>query len=122
MPPQFSPRAHFRRLRRATAARHYNFERYRYQGIGRYEPEEAYGRGIADIEVLAKLVPDSGFAFGLKPTSCDATIYGFTANIYFYAIETPLKRELMGHPNLVRHCLAVHSLLEQSPRVTGATE
>jgi glutathione S-transferase len=93
-------------------ARHYNFERYRYQGIGRYEPEEAYGRGIADIEVLAKRVPDAGFAFGPKPTSCDAAIYGFTANIYFYAIETPLRRELMAHSNLVRHCLAVHSLLD----------
>ena len=26
------------------AARGYNFERYRYQGIGRYEPAEAYAR------------------------------------------------------------------------------
>jgi hypothetical protein len=46
------------------------------------------------------------------PTSCDAAIYGFTANIYFYAIETPLRRELMAHSNLVGHCLAVHSLLD----------
>jgi glutathione S-transferase len=103
-------------------ARRYNFERYRYQGIGRYEPEDAYRRGIADIQVLARQVPDAGFAFGTNPTSCDAAIYGFMANIYFYPIETPLRRELMAHANLVRHCLTVHSLLEQSPRGTGATK
>ncbi len=31
------------------AARKYNFERYRYQGIGRYEPQDVYTRGIADL-------------------------------------------------------------------------
>ena len=77
---------------------------------------------VWDAYHLAKLVPDAGFAFGPKPTSCDAAIYGFIANIYFYAIETPLRRELMAHANLIRHCLAVHSLLEQTPRGTGATK
>ena len=32
------------------AAREYNFERYYCQGIGRYEPEEAYARGVADLD------------------------------------------------------------------------
>ncbi|MEJ1977806.1 MAG: hypothetical protein WDN49_18560 [Acetobacteraceae bacterium] len=36
------------------AAREYNFKRYHYQGIGRYEPPLAYARGIADLSVLAK--------------------------------------------------------------------
>ena len=31
------------------AARAYNFERYRYQGIGRYEPRRSTGAGIADL-------------------------------------------------------------------------
>src|SRR3989442_797758 len=37
-------------------ARKYNFERYHYQGIGRYEPDGVYARGIADLQVLANLV------------------------------------------------------------------
>ena len=92
-------------------ARDYNFKRYYYQGIGRYEPEAVYDRGVADLRVLAHLVPEAGFLFGAKPCSGDASIYGFTANIYFYEIDTPLKEFLMSRPNLVAHCRAVHAAL-----------
>jgi len=94
------------------AAREYNFKRYYYQGIGRYEPEEAYARGVADLDVLANLLPESGFLFGAKPRSTDAGVYGFTANISFYDIETPLKTFLLSRPNLVAHCRAIHSMLD----------
>jgi glutathione S-transferase len=93
------------------AAREYNFKRYQYQGIGRYDPDAAYARGIADLGVLANLLPERGFSFGPRPSSLDAGIYGFTANIYFYAIDTPLKDFLLSRPNLVAHCLAVHELV-----------
>jgi glutathione S-transferase len=92
-------------------AREYNFKRYHFQGIGRYEPEAVYARGIADLRVLADLVPAGGFMFGAKPSSCDAGIYGFTANIYFHEIDTPLKEFLMSRPNLAAHCRAVHAAL-----------
>jgi glutathione S-transferase len=91
------------------AARAYNFQRYHYQGIGRYEPDAAYARGLADLAVLADLIPATGFVFGAKPTSIDAGIYGFTANIYFYEIDTPLKRYVMSRPNIVAHCRYVHA-------------
>jgi glutathione S-transferase len=94
------------------AAREYNFKRYHYQGIGRYDPEAVYARGIADLRVLANLVPSSGFLFGATPSSIDATIYGFTANIYFYEIDTPLKTFLLSRPNLVAHCQAVRAALD----------
>jgi glutathione S-transferase len=94
------------------AARAYNFKRYQHQGIGRYERDEVYARGIADLRVLADLVPASGFMFGAKPSSCDAAIYGFIANIYFYEIGTPLKEFLLSWPNLVAHCRAVQTALD----------
>jgi glutathione S-transferase len=94
------------------AARAYNFKRYQYQGIGRYARDEVYARGIADLRVLADLVPASGFLFGAKPSSCDAAIYGFIANIYFYEIDTPLKEFLLSWPNLVAHCRAVQTALD----------
>ncbi len=94
------------------AARAYNFKRYQYQGIGRYERDDVYARGIADLRVLADLVPASGFLFGAKPSSCDAAIYGFIANIYFYEIATPLKQFLLSRPNLVAHCQAVQTALD----------
>jgi hypothetical protein len=40
--------------------------------------------------VLADLIPADGCMRGAKPTSIDAGIYGFIANIHFF--PTPLKR------------------------------
>jgi glutathione S-transferase len=93
-------------------ARQYNFKRYHFQGIGRYEPDAAYARGIADLRVLANLLPASGFLFGAKPSSSDAGIYGFTANIYFYEIDTPLREFLVSQSNVVLHCQSVHAALQ----------
>ena len=92
-------------------ARDFNFKRYYFQGIGRYPPEAAYERGLADLGVLTRFIPASGYVHGDMPTSIDAGIYGFIANIHFYDIETPLKQCVASHPNLVRHCEAVHALV-----------
>jgi glutathione S-transferase len=89
-------------------AQEFNSQRYYYAGIGRYAPEAAYARGLADLGVLARMVPAEGYVHGSRPTSIDAGIYGFIANIHFYAIDTPLKRFVEAQPNLVRHCFALH--------------
>jgi len=92
-------------------ARDYNFQRYHFQGIGRYAPEAAYARGLADLQVLANAVRAQGYVHGPQPTSIDAGIYGFIANIYFYDIDTPLKQFVSAQPNLVRHCTAIHQMV-----------
>lgn len=89
-------------------AKDYNAQRYHFQGIGRYDPPQAYARGLADLGVLARLVPDEGFVFGATPTATDAAIYGFLANIHFYPIATPLKAFVDAQPNLVRHVRDIH--------------
>jgi glutathione S-transferase len=89
-------------------AREFNFQRYHFQGIGRYAPEAAYARGLADLAVLARLIPEHGYVHGPKPAGIDAGIYGFVANIYYYDIDTPLKQFVAAHGNLVRHCRAIH--------------
>ena len=35
-------------------ARDYNFQRYHFQGIGRYPPDAAYARGLADLKVAGR--------------------------------------------------------------------
>jgi glutathione S-transferase len=92
-------------------ARQFNDKRYYYQGIGRFTPDAAYARGITDLRILADLIPMGDYAFGPKPTSLDAAIYGFIANIYFLPIETPLKQFVDSHPNLIRHCTAIHQAI-----------
>ena len=90
-------------------AKEFNAQRYYYQGIGRYEPDAAMARGLADLAALASLIPAQGYVHGEKPTGIDAGIYGFIANIYFYDIDTPLKQFVVAHDNLVRHCHAIHA-------------
>ncbi|MCJ8144508.1 glutathione S-transferase family protein [Ancylobacter sp. A5.8] len=92
-------------------AKEFNAKRYYYQGIGRYEPKDAYARGLADLQVLADLIPEDGYLFGDAPSTVDAGIYGFLANIYYYEIDTPLRALVGERPNLVRHCTAIHAAI-----------
>jgi glutathione S-transferase len=92
-----------------AAAHDYNQQRYYYQGIGRYQPEQVYARGIADLSAVNGMLGNSEFLFGASPRSIDAAVYGFVANIYFYDIDTPLKQFVRECPNLVRHCESMHA-------------
>lgn len=89
-------------------AKELNEQRYYYQGIGRYDPDAVMTRGLADLAALSTLIPPHGYVHGSNPTSVDANIYGFIANIYFYEIDTPLKTFVSKHDNLMRHCCAIH--------------
>jgi glutathione S-transferase len=92
-------------------AQRYNFQRYHYQGIGRFEPEQVYARGVADLAALSEAIGDYPFLFGATVRSTDAGVYGFLANIYYYPIETPLRAFLVSKVNLVSHCERVHALV-----------
>jgi len=92
-------------------AKEFNAQRYYYAGIGRFEPDAAMARGLADLAALASLIPAEGFVHGDRPGAVDAGIYGFIANIYYYDIDTPLKQFVVAHDNLVRHCRAIHAMV-----------
>jgi len=47
------------------------------------------------------------------PCSADAAIYGFIANIFYYPIETPLRTYAASQPRLVRHCTAIHEMINE---------
>jgi glutathione S-transferase len=53
-------------------AREFNAQRYYFQGIGRYAPDAAYARGLADLGVLDDIVPAGAYVHGADPTSVDA--------------------------------------------------
>jgi glutathione S-transferase len=98
-----------------TQAQAFNTQRYYYQGIGRYDPDAAMARGLADLAALAELIPHHGYVHGERPTSIDAGIYGFIANIYFYDIDTPLKQFVSKHDRIVRHCRTIHQAVSAAP-------
>ena len=59
--------------------------------------------------MLADLIPPLGYVHGERPTSIEAGIYGFIANIYFYEIDTPLRDFVLSHENIVHHCRTIHA-------------
>ncbi len=63
-------------------------------------------RGLSDLAAIAALIPQHGFVHGEAAGSIDAAICDFIAN--FYDINTPLKRFVVAHDNVVRHCTAIH--------------
>ncbi|ANN65414.1 glutathione S-transferase C-terminal domain-containing protein [Bordetella bronchialis] len=97
------------------AAREYNRLRYHYQGVGRYEPGQVYARGVADLRAAADVLGDKRFVFGDTPSTADAALFGFVANIYFYDIDTPLKRYVLSRPELVGHCTRMREQLALRP-------
>ena len=92
-------------------AKEYNAKRYYYQGIGRYDPEQAYARGLADLRVLSHLLGEQPYLFGAIPHSTDCGAYGFLANSWFFAIDTPLKAFIGDSGNLAPYCERLHRLV-----------
>ncbi|AKT42149.1 glutathione S-transferase [Chondromyces crocatus] len=74
------------------------------QGMARHSAEEIDRIGIGDLSAVSDVLGDKPFFFGEQPTSTDATIYGYVANI----IEVPLVSAVLDHgralPNLVSYC------------------
>ncbi len=97
------------------AARQYNLKRYYFQGIGRYEPEQVYARGVADLDAVAGTLADRPFIFGDTPRSIDAALMGFLPNIHRYEIDTPLRAFVSTQPNLVDFCGRTAPLVSLAP-------
>jgi hypothetical protein len=66
---------------------------------------------MENLRVVSDAIGTNDFVFGAQPRSLDAAIYGFVANIYFYDMDTPLRRFVVSRPNLVRHCTAIHAMV-----------
>ena len=74
------------------------------QGIGRHQREEIYQIGIADIAALSLLLGDEAYVLGAQPSSFDAAVYAFLANILDVPLDMPLAQAARAHANLPAYC------------------
>lgn len=74
------------------------------QGMGRHSAEEVYTLGKADLNALANYLSNKPFFMGDRPTTLDATAYGFLTNILYAPIESPLKTYTEELPQLTTYC------------------
>ena len=90
-------------IRDATAAffRRRTAQMLRAQGTGRQTPAQILAMGAADLAALAETIGGQEYAAGAQPSSCDATLYGFLANILASPARTAMTEVAARHQALV---------------------
>lgn len=73
-------------------------------GIGRHLAEEIYAIGKRDITAAADFLADKAYFLGDAPSSFDATVYAFLANLIWPPVESPLKQHALQYPNVATYC------------------
>lgn len=92
-------------------ARKYNMDRYRMQGIGRYPSHEVYQQGIENLHAASALLGDQPYMLGTRFHVIDACCYGFMANIFYFDIDTPMKKVFTERPNLAQYVTRIRAEL-----------
>ncbi len=74
------------------------------QGAGRLSEDDIFSLAAEDVSALAVFLGEKDYFMGDKPTTIDATIYGFLINIIACPIESPLKNLVLEQKSLVEYC------------------
>ena len=72
-------------------------------GLGRHTTGEIAAMGTSDIRAVAAWLGDKPYFMGTEPTGADATVYAFVASVLVPPFATPMKAEILRHPNLVAY-------------------
>ncbi|MEZ5650951.1 MAG: glutathione S-transferase family protein [Burkholderiaceae bacterium] len=73
-------------------------------GMGRHSAEEIYAIGKRDVDALADFLGEKPFMMGEQPTSIDATVHAFMANLLWVPADSPVQRHARTRPNLEAYC------------------
>lgn len=86
-----------RQVRRSALAR------ATHQGVGRHTREEIIALAKRDVDAYATLLGDKPYFMGEKPTSLDATMFGFLVNAIHTPWQCPVKDYARTKTNLVAY-------------------
>lgn len=71
------------------------------QGIGEHSPEEIAAIAGKDIAALSGLLGEQDWFCADRVSMVDATVYSLLANIAFVKFESPMKKMIASHQNLI---------------------
>lgn len=74
------------------------------QGMGRHTPQEIFEIGKRDITAVSDFLGNKPFFMGSEPTTADATVYAFVANLLWVPIESVVKEHAKRLKNLEPYC------------------
>lgn len=73
------------------------------QGLGRHTPARIAVLGERSIDALAQLLGGKPWLMGETPGGVDATAFGMLACVATPFFDTPLRRAVEAHPNLIAY-------------------
>ena len=74
------------------------------RGMGRHAEEVIIAQGKADLDALSRLLGDKPYFLGDRPSSIDATVFGFLGVSLYVEGDNPLYRYGASLDNLLRYC------------------
>ncbi|WP_070971142.1 glutathione S-transferase family protein [Vibrio sonorensis] len=79
------------------------------QGTGRKNREEVEEEACEILSLIASILANKSFIHGEKPTTIDATVYGFLSRVLFSPFEGKVKDHLQKQDNLVNYCKRIQT-------------
>jgi glutathione S-transferase len=73
-------------------------------GMGRHSESEIYEIGKKDVTAIAVFLGNKAYFMGDRPSSIDATVFGFIANLVVAPVESALKEHALKYPPLLAYC------------------
>jgi glutathione S-transferase len=73
-------------------------------GMGRHSESEIYEIGKKDVTAIAVFLGNKAYFMGDRPSSIDATVFGFIANLVVAPVESALKEHALTYPPLLAYC------------------
>jgi glutathione S-transferase len=73
------------------------------RGLGRHTEAQIIAMGQADLDALDAHLQGRTFVVGDRPSTADATVFGFLGVTIYVAGDNPLFRHAASLPNLVRY-------------------
>jgi glutathione S-transferase len=74
------------------------------RGLGRHDENEIIAQGKADLDALSRLLGDSRFFLGDRPSSIDACVFGFLGVSIYVNGDNPLFSHAASLGNLKAYC------------------
>lgn len=87
------------------------------QGVGRHSQEEILQQAEHTLASLDTLLGDNNWFFGDQPSSLDATLYAFLANIILVELDNPLNTNARRYQRLVDYCQRIHQRYYTDSRI-----
>jgi glutathione S-transferase len=73
-------------------------------GMGRHSHDEIIELGRVDLTAIANQLGSKAYFIGEQPSSIDAAVYAYLANLLWAPFESPLLGHASSHPQLERYC------------------